>query len=315
MKNCLTCCVLAILFLWGGIPSSALAQDAASVIWNCVPPDSQHVSAVVGNVVGYDMVGTDTFVVRSYTGTPNGPLGQTHMRWWPFAGGAAVSWGNETGENPNRYVQWRVAPASGYSFTADSITVWLLGGGTSNMRANMYSSTDPTFSTKTLLNTDSAMAFGNSGSVTISQRFGFSLGVTVDYPSSLTIRIYPWYTGAASTSKYVYTQLAEIKGTTTAINSVEDIQTGPMTWQLFQNYPNPFNPETQIKFSVGKTEWATLEVFNTLGQRAATLFNGVAEAGRYYTATLNGAHLASGIYIYRLQSGTRTESKKLVLMR
>lgn len=84
---------------------------------------------------------------------------------------------------------------------------------------------------------------------------------------------------------------------------------------LKQNYPNPFNPETIVKFSVENTARATLEVYNVLGQKVATLFDEIAEAGQYYKVRLNGTSLASGMYIYRLQSGTRTDVKKMLLLK
>ncbi len=95
--------------------------------------------------------------------------------------------------------------------------------------------------------------------------------------------------------------------------SVDEV--APKVFALFQNYPNPFNPETQIKFSVDATAQATLELYNTLGQKVATLFNDVAEAGRYYNIRVNATSLASGIYFYELQSGGRSELKKMVVLR
>jgi len=84
---------------------------------------------------------------------------------------------------------------------------------------------------------------------------------------------------------------------------------------LKQNYPNPFNPSTEIKFSVETLGRATLEVYNIAGQKVATLFDGVAEPGQYYKVRFSGGNLASGVYLYRLQSGTRTDVKKLLLLK
>ncbi len=89
----------------------------------------------------------------------------------------------------------------------------------------------------------------------------------------------------------------------------------PREFALKQNYPNPFNPETVIKFSVENTAKASLEVYNLLGQKVATLFNEVAEAGQYYNVRLNGISLSTGMYIYRLQSGTRVDIKKMMLVK
>ena len=94
------------------------------------------------------------------------------------------------------------------------------------------------------------------------------------------------------------------------------VETGkPRQFRLEQNYPNPFNPSTHIRFSVETTQRTTLDVFNVLGQMVATLFDGVAEAGLRYDVQFDGRDLPSGVYYYRLASGTRTESKKLLLLK
>lgn len=99
----------------------------------------------------------------------------------------------------------------------------------------------------------------------------------------------------------------------TSLMSVEEF--APRVFQLLPNYPNPFNPTTTIKFSVENTARTTLELFNMLGQKAATLFDDVAEAGRYYHVKVEGSSLASGMYIYRLQSGARSDVRKMLLLR
>ncbi|MCC6397623.1 MAG: T9SS type A sorting domain-containing protein, partial [Bacteroidetes bacterium] len=89
----------------------------------------------------------------------------------------------------------------------------------------------------------------------------------------------------------------------------------PREFKLMQNYPNPFNPATQIKFSVETSGRAVLTVYNLLGERVATLFDGAAEAGRYYVATFDAAGLASGIYLYRLTTEQKNDVHKMLLLR
>jgi hypothetical protein len=89
----------------------------------------------------------------------------------------------------------------------------------------------------------------------------------------------------------------------------------PHEFVLDQNYPNPFNPTTQIKFSVAMAGPATVEMFDVLGQKVKTLFNENAEPGRYYTLNVNGANMASGVYFYRLQSGARLDTRKMLLLK
>ena len=89
----------------------------------------------------------------------------------------------------------------------------------------------------------------------------------------------------------------------------------PEGFDLAQNHPNPFNPTTNIQFTVPVTGKATLKVFNTLGQVVATLFDGIAAAGKYNQPTFNASQFASGLYFARLQSGDKTELKKMILLR
>jgi hypothetical protein len=85
-------------------------------------------------------------------------------------------------------------------------------------------------------------------------------------------------------------------------------------YQLSQNYPNPFNPETHIGYTIPIAGKVTIKVFNSLGQEVATLFNGEQSPGSH-TITFNGADLASGVYLYRMQTGDISITKKFILMK
>jgi len=89
---------------------------------------------------------------------------------------------------------------------------------------------------------------------------------------------------------------------------------------LEQNYPNPFNPSTTIKFALGETQTAELKVFDVLGNEVATLFNGIAEGGKIYEVEFNshsgeGQNLSSGLYFYQLATESRTENRKMLLLK
>ncbi len=90
----------------------------------------------------------------------------------------------------------------------------------------------------------------------------------------------------------------------------------PITkYQLDQNYPNPFNPITNIQYSNSKPEFITLEIYNLLGQKMATLVEGNQLAGSY-KVQFNAAALASGVYFYRLQVGQDfVQTRKMVLVK
>jgi hypothetical protein len=102
----------------------------------------------------------------------------------------------------------------------------------------------------------------------------------------------------------------------------------PQSAWLGQNYPNPFNPATVIRYEVPARALVTvslsnrdaresnvmLKVFDILGREVATLINEQKPPGTY-EVRFNGAGLASGVYVYRLQAGGFVETKKMVLVR
>ncbi len=83
---------------------------------------------------------------------------------------------------------------------------------------------------------------------------------------------------------------------------------------LHPNYPNPFNPSTEISFDMPYGAPATLKVYDILGREVATLADGMLEAGTHQVM-FDGTGLASGVYIYRLESNNFAQSKKMVLLK
>ncbi len=83
---------------------------------------------------------------------------------------------------------------------------------------------------------------------------------------------------------------------------------------LAQNYPNPFNPTTRIKYQVARQTHVQLTVYNMLGQKVRTMVNHTQQAGQYLV-TFDASGLASGVYFYRLQAGTKTQTRKMLLLR
>lgn len=100
------------------------------------------------------------------------------------------------------------------------------------------------------------------------------------------------------------------------ITAVEEIHSGltPLGYVLGQNYPNPCNPTTTITYSLPRRSQVSLTLFNLLGQKVKDLVNGVADAGAH-SVRLDASTLASGMYFYRLQSGSFVSTKKLLFMR
>jgi photosystem II stability/assembly factor-like uncharacterized protein len=93
-----------------------------------------------------------------------------------------------------------------------------------------------------------------------------------------------------------------------------DTQNAPESFALLQNYPNPFNPETRIEFRVSGAGLVSLKVFDVLGREVATLVNEEMRSGTY-ERTFDAGGLGSGVYMYRLQAGAYTETRKLILLK
>ena len=85
-------------------------------------------------------------------------------------------------------------------------------------------------------------------------------------------------------------------------------------FELSQNYPNPFNPTTTIQYGLLQTGMVRLTLYNILGQEIRTLVNEVKEAGTH-TINLNASDLNSGVYIYKIESGSFTQTKKMTLVK
>jgi hypothetical protein len=88
----------------------------------------------------------------------------------------------------------------------------------------------------------------------------------------------------------------------------------PSSYSLAQNYPNPFNPTTTIEYTLPMTQQVTLKIFDLLGQEVATLVNGTENAG-FKSVTWNASNAASGLYFYKLTTGSFSETKKMMLIK
>ena len=100
-----------------------------------------------------------------------------------------------------------------------------------------------------------------------------------------------------------YSQLVGVKSRNSRV---------PNIFKLFQNYPNPFNPSTIINYTIPKSGFVKLSIYNVLGQLMKTIVNENEEAG-YHTVRFEAANLSSGIYFYRMDSGDYREIKKMTI--
>jgi glucuronoarabinoxylan endo-1,4-beta-xylanase len=116
-----------------------------------------------------------------------------------------------------------------------------------------------------------------------------------------------------------FTTLLEAQSLTTfvanGISSPADSSKVPQTITLSQNYPNPFNPLTKISYSIPKSDFVILKIYNMLGQEIQTLIHKFHTAGEY-TVTFKGENLSGGLYFYKLQVGDNyIQTKKMLLIR
>lgn len=88
----------------------------------------------------------------------------------------------------------------------------------------------------------------------------------------------------------------------------------PEAYRLEQNHPNPFNPATNFEFAIQHPSSVSLKVFDLLGQEVATVVHEVLEAG-VHRRSWDAGGLPTGVYFYRLDAGSFTETKKLMLVR
>ena len=88
----------------------------------------------------------------------------------------------------------------------------------------------------------------------------------------------------------------------------------PAEYKLFNNYPNPFNPVTKIKFNIKETGLVSLKVYDITGRLVSTLVNQNLLAGEY-NVNFDGRELASGLYIYKIESGDFKDTKKMLMVK
>jgi hypothetical protein len=89
----------------------------------------------------------------------------------------------------------------------------------------------------------------------------------------------------------------------------QNYQTG-----LLQNYPNPFNPITKISFDIPNKSYVSLKIYDILGKEIKTLVSEEKSAGKYIV-DFDASFLSSGVYFYKLESGTFVETKRMIILK
>ena len=96
--------------------------------------------------------------------------------------------------------------------------------------------------------------------------------------------------------------------------SVDDIADPLYTFQLSDNYPNPFNPSTAISYEIPKRSEVSIKIYDITGRLVTTLVDDVKNAGKH-TVTFRANNLSSGVYFYRLQAGSYSAVKRMMLLK
>ena len=100
--------------------------------------------------------------------------------------------------------------------------------------------------------------------------------------------------------------------------SISQVETRPTTFSLLQNYPEPFNPSTKINFTIPKSGYVTLKVYDMLGKEIVSLVSGYKAQGNYsidFNSNIIARGLTSGIYIYQLKEDNDIQTKKMILLK
>ncbi len=128
-------------------------------------------------------------------------------------------------------------------------------------------------------------------------------------------QMYSYVDEDLASGKYLYRlKQIDFNGTFEYSNEVEVVVNIPDKFELSQNYPNPFNPTTKIQFNIPTAGNVKLIVYNLLGQNIKTLVSEFKESGTH-SVNFDAPELTSGVYIYKLESGGFTQTRKMILLK
>ena len=145
--------------------------------------------------------------------------------------------------------------------------------------------------------------------------FGLGTATVVD---SLVLR---WPSGVVQqVSALSANQFLIIQEDSLAVGISEGVSNSlPTAFALKQNYPNPFNPSTTIEYSLSSAANVKLSIYNLLGEEVQALVNDFQAAGSYQVTwnaiTVNGLPAPSGIYLYRIETESFVDTRKMILIR
>jgi hypothetical protein len=156
--------------------------------------------------------------------------------------------------------------------------------------------------------------YGNHSDLTNLDNSGDPVFST-DYRSVYTSIMDDWFgLGENETEAVIDGSFQNLGFVDATATSSEPSQQTPKSFQLEQNYPNPFNPTTTISFSLAKASEVKLQVFDIKGSLIKTILNERKAAGDY-SLQFDANNLSSGTYLYKLETPTGVQTKKMTLIK
>ncbi len=117
-----------------------------------------------------------------------------------------------------------------------------------------------------------------------------------------------WVGQDGANRKVYYDRYAAV----TRISNNENVV--PEEYSLGQNYPNPFNPETKIEFAIPKNGMVSIRLYDITGREVSTILNREMSKGSY-TVDFNASSISTGVYFYKLVSGSFSAAKKMMVIK
>jgi hypothetical protein len=234
--------------------------------------------------------------------------------------------GPETGPQEENFIQFVVSPKSGFDFQVDSVNAWLACYGTHlYMHVAGYWDIDTnffSFNNEILYDSTTVDVPGGEDpglpdirdDCTLQHDTSLAINTNIPDGGYFALRFFPWFNDSApSQTKWIVLWDVRVYGSTT-VTDIEDVNSLPTKFALNQNYPNPFNPSTKISFDLEKPGYTKLTVHNVLGQKIATVLSEEMSAG-HHEVDFDASGLTSGVYFYKLESGSFAAVNKMTLMR
>jgi hypothetical protein len=196
---------------------------------------------------------------------------------------------------------------------------WTLGNVNAPLPVELVSFTADLSENEIVLNWSTATETNNSGWNIERKQLNHDwqkIGFVEGKGNSTTIQNYSFTDNDLTSTKYQYRlEQLDYDGTLSYSDVVEiEFNQLPEEFALYQNYPNPFNPSTTINFGVPTSSFVNLSIYNSIGEKVATIVSEQIEAG-VHSVQFNASNLASGIYIYRLTANNRIFTNKMLLIK